>query len=143
MCDGASLDEIRFHLHGLIQRVGWAVVPVVGDRPGSSCAYTIGLVEQGRPEIAVVGLAPESAGRLLNFLGRMVSEGHQFRAGESTVRIRNKEYRFFRVHDRHFVKHTFALWVDYYCALGSSRPSPSALEVVRRGHAPKLGIGVR
>lgn len=28
MCEGADLDDVRWHVHGLIERCGWAVVPV-------------------------------------------------------------------------------------------------------------------
>ncbi len=138
MCSGASFDEVLFHVHGSIERAGWAVVPVSGDRRTRSWAYTIGLVELGHPELAVVGLRPESAGHLLNSIGDMVLQGHRFTAGGTSVGFRDKDYRFADVAPKHFVEDTFALWVAYYGALGEPRPEPRALEVIRSGLRPKL-----
>lgn len=67
MCNGATFDEVLFNIHGLIDRFGWAVVPV-GHQLSSTWAYTIGLVEVNHPELTVVGMAPERAARLLNRL---------------------------------------------------------------------------
>ncbi|MBA2427455.1 MAG: DUF4262 domain-containing protein [Actinobacteria bacterium] len=70
MCEGASLDDVRFHIHGLIEGSGWAVIPVEGNTPYRSWAYTVGLVQTfDHPELVVVGLDPLAAGRLLNSIG--------------------------------------------------------------------------
>lgn len=97
MCNGASLDDVRFHIHSLIKRVGWAVVPVQGDRPSTSWAYTIGLTTRfDHPELAVVGCEPSD---------------------------------------------TFAMWVDYFGALGHPRPEPRAFELVLPGRRARLDRG--
>lgn len=141
MCDGADLDEVRFHILGLIQRVGWAVVPVLGKRPSTSWAYTIGLVERGHPEIVTVGHAAEAAGRLLNSLGRMVSEGQQFGEEGQATNMMNADYRFVPVAPDHFERHgTFALWTNYYSALGPPNPLRRALELVREGQSSRIHL---
>lgn len=43
MCDGASLDEVRFGIHGIIDRYGWYIQGVEAPPGGRSWAYTIGL----------------------------------------------------------------------------------------------------
>lgn len=127
MCNGASLDEVRFDLHGRIERHGWAVQYVAEESIGRSWAYTIGLAAGfDHPELVVVGLEPEPAGGLLNVLGDMIRDGTRFDAGHLT-----------RVHPAHFVRGVFASWVDYYGALGR-RPAAKALEVVPPGRTPKL-----
>ena len=131
MCSGASLDEVLFHVHGLIERVGWAVVPVVGRRPSTSWACTIGLVEIGHPELLIVGRAPEAAGRLLNSLGKRVRLGESFE-GVSTVQIGRTDYSLEAVPQKRFEGDTFALWVNYYGALGPPHPERRALQVLRQ-----------
>ena len=102
MCEGASRDEFQFHLHGLIQSHGWAVIPVVADRVDRSWAYTIGLAGNfEHPELVVAGLAPEPAGRLLNSIGGLVRDGVELRAGEGIVGTGFKKMRLEKVHDQH------------------------------------------
>lgn len=136
MCDGAAFNEVLFHIHGLIDRFGWAVVPV-GHRLPSTWAYTIGLVELNHPELTVMGMAPEPAGRLLNRLADLIRDGRKFLEREE-ITVGTKRYRFATVSDRHLLNGRFAIWVNYYGALGPPHPEPRFLEVVAQGKPPKL-----
>ena len=135
MCSGATFDEVLFHVHGLIERFGWAVVPV-GDRLSAPWAYTIGLVQVNHPELTVKRMPPEAAGRLLNRLGDLVLDGRKFSDGEE-VTVGKKRYRFASVPDRQLENGRFAIWVNYYGAMGR-HPEPRFLEVVPQGQRRKL-----
>lgn len=135
MCNGATFDEVLFHIHGLIERFGWAVVPV-GDRLPSTWAYTIGLVEVDHPELTVKGMPPEAAGRLLNRLGDLILDGRKFRDGEELT-VGTRRYRFAPVPDRQLENGRFAVWVNYYGALGPPHPAPRFLDVVAQGQRRK------
>jgi hypothetical protein len=128
MCNGATFDEVLFHIHGLIERFGWTVVPV-GDRLSSTWAYTIGLVEMDHPELTVKGMPPEMAGRLLNRLGDLILDGRKFRDGQE-ITVGTRRYRLASVPDRQLENGRFAIWVNYYGALGPPHPEPRFLEVV-------------
>lgn len=135
MCNGANLDDFYFHVHGHIDRFGWAVVPV-GD--GSRAwAYTIGLVEMDHPELVVMGMPPERAGTLLNSLAARICDGVKFLDGQR-VAFGNKHYRIATVSDRHFMNGRLGMWVNYYGALGPPRPTPRALEVIPQGKVRRL-----
>lgn len=138
MCKGASLDEVLFFIHGAIERVGWAVIPVTGKRPSTSWAYTVGLAALGHPELVTVGRAPQTAGRLLNSLGRRVAEGETFGPDSPPVVIGGKRYVFAPVSKKYFENGTFGAWVGYYGALGPPRPKPRAVEVVSTEEEPRL-----
>lgn len=136
MCDGATFDEVLFHIHGLIARFGCAVIPV-GDRPSSTWAYTIGLVESNHAELVLFGRPPEAAGRLLNHLADLIRDGREFVDGEE-IAVGTGRYRFASVPDRHLLNGRFAIWVNYYGALGPPHPEPRFLEVVLHGRRRRL-----
>jgi Domain of unknown function (DUF4262) len=137
-CDGASADDVRFDVHGLIARFGWAIVPVEDEVVASSWAYTIGLCQGfDHPELAVVGLRSGDAGRLLNAVAGSVRNGVRFHPGE-TIHTPDGAWKVAPVATRHFTLPTFAMWVDYYGALGEPRPEPAALEIHRAGGRPAL-----
>lgn len=136
MCNGATLDEFLFHIHGLIDRFGWAVVPV-GDGSSRAWAYTIGLVEVNHPELVVMGMPRERAGTLLNCLATLIRDGSEFLDGEQ-VAVGTEHYRIAPVPDRHFENDTFAMWINYYGALGPPHPKLRALEVVPQGESRRL-----
>lgn len=136
MCNGATFDEVLFNIHGLIDRFGWAVVPV-GHQLSSTWAYTIGLVEVNHPELTVVGMAPERAARLLNRFAVLIHDGSKFLDGEE-ITVGTKRYRFASVSFRHVHSDRFALWINYYGALGPPQPEPRFLEVVPHGRLRKL-----
>jgi hypothetical protein len=128
MCNGGTLDELLFDIHGLIARFGCAVIPV-GDRSPSTWAYTIGLVEVNHAELTVNRMPPEAAGRLLNHLGVLIRSGRKFVDGEE-ITVGTGRYRFASVPDRQLLNGRFAIWVNYYGALGPPHPEPRFLEVV-------------
>ncbi len=63
--EATPLDYLG-HLRGLIGSDGWAVQAVRRDRLHPPWAYTVGLTEHGKPELAVTGLPSRRAGRLLD-----------------------------------------------------------------------------
>lgn len=139
MCKGASIDEVRFNLHGMIYRSGWAVVPVVAESLERSWAYTVGLAGGfDHPELAVVGLSPTDAGRLLNKLGELVRTGSRLMPGDVVTIVGRGDFLLAGVRPDHFAGGTFAAWVGYYGALGPPHPRPAALEVVHLGDVPRL-----
>lgn len=110
MCNGASRDDVLFHVHASIERVGWAVVPVVSGTVARSWAYTIGLSSGfGHPELVVVGRRPDSAGLLLNSLGEMVRAGESLSPGEWILGPNDERLELKEVPHGHFTRETFAL----------------------------------
>src|SRR5262245_49144814 len=78
MCDGASHDEVLFHLHGQIDRKVWAIIPVGDDPPERSWVYTIGLVAFDHPELVVMDCEPSFAAKVLDELGERIRAGDRF-----------------------------------------------------------------
>lgn len=73
------------HLQGLINRFGWAVVGVEGDRIHPPWAYTLGLTSYGRPELVMTGLPAPRATWLLNEVASYVLDTAVPRPGEEVV----------------------------------------------------------
>jgi hypothetical protein len=62
MCEGATLDECRFAIHGIIDRYGWFIQYVEVDPITRAWAYTIGLSAGfEHPELIIAGVRPEGA----------------------------------------------------------------------------------
>jgi hypothetical protein len=136
MCNGATFDEVLFELHGLIDRFGWAVLPVE-HQLSSSWAYTIGLVEVNHPELTVFGMDAERAGGLLNHLAVLIQEGRKFLDREE-ITVGTERFRLASVPFHHIQSEWFAFWVNYYGALGPPYPEPRFLEVVPHGRLRTL-----
>lgn len=136
MCNGATFDEVLFEIHGLIERFGWAVIPVEHEL-SSSWAYTIGLVEVNHPELTVGGMQTERAAGLLNHLALLIQDGRRFR-NRDEVSVGAGRFRFASVPLRHLESGRFAFWVNYYGALGPPYPEPRFLEVVPHGRLRQL-----
>jgi hypothetical protein len=136
MCNGATFDEVLFDIHGLVERYGWAVIPVE-QHSSSDWAYTIGLVEVNHPELTVVGMETERAAGLLNHLALLIQDGRRFR-NRDEVTVGTDRFRFASVPFRHLESGRFAFWVNYYGALGPPHPEPRFLEVVPHGRRREL-----
>lgn len=67
-CDnpGATTAEYLDFVRGLIDRHGWAVQGVEGDRIRPPWAYTVGLTAFGLPELVVTGMPHGRSANLLN-----------------------------------------------------------------------------
>src|SRR4051812_11447602 len=118
ICDGASEDEARQQLAGLIEKYGWAITAVQGGRENLSWAYTVGLVERyGHPELVVTSLADEDAGRLLNALGNRVRTGERF-APDTAALVGTVPVRIVAVHPVHLEQGLMAAWYEQYRAFG-------------------------
>ncbi len=130
MCDGFDLDELRFWIHGTIERHGWAIVavgsPYDRDPPW---AYTVGLsARYDHPEFVITGTL--GCGALFNQLGAAVRAGERFLPGCSEVDVLGIRARIGSVHPDEWLSGRFAAWVDYYGALGPPHPEPSAVQVI-------------
>lgn len=63
--DSTTQDYLN-HMQDLVDRFGWAVVAVEGDRIHPPWAYTLGLTPHGKPELVITGLPEPRATWLLN-----------------------------------------------------------------------------
>lgn len=130
MCDGASLDEVRFHVHGGVIQRGWSVMSVEEDDTSIGWAYTIGLAELHHPELVVVGNDPGFSRSLLDYLGEAVRESAAFAAGAQAVVADTFAVSFVEVHEEQYEKELLAMWFDYYESLGTLPPVLEVLQVV-------------
>ena len=73
-CDNphATVEDYLDRLRDIITERRWAVQFIEGDRP---FAYTIGLHDNGLPELLVAGLPPQTAKRLLNSIAHHILDG--------------------------------------------------------------------
>ena len=78
----AAPDDVEAKVRADIAAHGWHVVKVMGDADAPGWAYTIGLVEQGHPEISIFGMELAPMHQTLNHLGALVGAGRRFEAGE-------------------------------------------------------------
>ena len=103
MCEGASLDECRFQIHGIIDRYGWFIHYVEVKPVSRAWAYTIGLSAGfDHPELIVAGVRPETAAGTLNSLGEMIRAGERFTPGHCLVDPAGEHTHLAEVHPRHF-----------------------------------------
>ncbi len=66
VCRGRSRDDVDRDTVRSIERYGWAVQAVGGDRLHPPWAYTVGLHLYGQPELVVTGMTARRAHALLN-----------------------------------------------------------------------------
>jgi len=83
-CDhpGSTRQDYLDYMQDLINRFGWAVVGVEGDRIHPAWAYTLGLTPHGKPELLVTGLPLPRATWLLNAVAEYVLDTAVPRPGE-------------------------------------------------------------
>jgi hypothetical protein len=139
MCDeGATLDEVRFNIHGIIDRYGWFIQYVEAFPTSRAWAYTIGLTAGwDHPELVVTGVTPQAAARVLNNLGEMIRAGRSFSPDGYQYVPSTGQVHFSQVHPAHYDLGVLAAWVDYYGCLGM-QPTAAALEVLLPGREAKL-----
>lgn len=130
MCNGTSLDDVRFHVHGGVTRRGWAVVAVEEDPLTLGWAYTVGLADRDHPELVVVGKDPGFSKQLLDYLGEAVRDGSSFAAGDRVIVADTFTVGFVAVHEEQHESELFAMWFDYYEAVGTLTPVLEVLQVV-------------
>jgi hypothetical protein len=56
MCEGATDQEFFAHMARIVAEQGWAIQGVERDRDRPPWAYTVGLTENGLPELVATGL---------------------------------------------------------------------------------------
>jgi len=126
MCDGATLDEVLFHLDARIDRHGFTQVPVEGPQPWT---YTIGLAAMGHPELVVAGIELRPATTIVDRLARRVVDGESFDVGEAVIEG-GDSFELLPVHSWHLRRGLMNMWRTYYSALGGPRPPLAAIQVL-------------
>ena len=81
-CDhpDSTMQEWLEIIRATVEKNGWAVQFVEDDR--TPFAYTIGLHEQGLPELLVTGMPPQRATQALNSVAQYLVDGGRPVAGE-------------------------------------------------------------
>ena len=86
MCDGQAVEEFVAGVAADIERIGWSVIAVEGERGWPGYAYTVGLTRyHGHPELIVSGLDADTALLALDDVGARVRDGGRVVAGERFV----------------------------------------------------------
>lgn len=68
-----------------VKRVGWHIVGIHEDENGPAYAFSVGLFHTfEHPEIIVFGLPHDTAGRIINIIGRQVQDGTRFEANDQS-----------------------------------------------------------
>src|SRR5689334_14142256 len=71
--DGETLEEFYERtIRPAIERFGWYIPYVIGDREDTGFAYTVGLTEHGFPELIATGVTQQAAAALLNTGGDLL-----------------------------------------------------------------------
>jgi hypothetical protein len=66
-----------------VERVGWHIVGIFRREEAPEYAFSVGLYHTfDHPEIIIFGLPHQTAGRLINVIGRQVQSGKRFQANE-------------------------------------------------------------
>ena len=138
MCNGATWDEVLFDMHAKIERYGWSIEYVMGDKKHRPWGYTVGLSDRfDHPELVLVGAGMERTGTFLNSIATAISEGEPFRAGEVILGRKGEHNHLVDIHRDHFDNGTLNMWMNYYEALGRM-PQQRAIEIVPPGRRPRL-----
>ena len=130
ICDGMTYEESYERTRRLIEDERWWTLEAVeGSGDSLSWTYTIGITQLlGHPELVVVGLDHEEAGRLLNQLGERIRAGAVLGPGPETDRVAG--LTFGPVAGEQWTQRsTFAGWHGYYDWRGAPRPERSAVQV--------------
>ncbi|HEY3143765.1 MAG TPA: DUF4262 domain-containing protein [Acidimicrobiales bacterium] len=78
MCEGKTWDEVIEGYQDRIERNGFTKLLIEPDLDDPVWMYTIGLTEQGHPELCLEGIPREICGVILEELGRRVVQGERF-----------------------------------------------------------------
>lgn len=84
-CDHPGGDFVAEVVEPNIDRYGWHVQGVQGDKRYPPSAYTVGLTLHGLPELVVTGKRLGPAAQLLNELGRQMHETGPLQHGDALV----------------------------------------------------------
>jgi len=76
-------DDSDRRLLADVKRVGWHIVGIHEDTEGPAYAFSVGLYHTfEHPEIIIFGLPHETAGRMINIIGRQVQSGTRIKAND-------------------------------------------------------------
>lgn len=82
-CDLSSPDDLYRRVQDAIDRRGFGIVSVGGSARSAEFSYTVGLSEQGLPELVVLAVRPADAVRLLDLWGDYLREKSVVLPGET------------------------------------------------------------
>src|ERR1700712_2356413 len=85
MCDDPTMTkaDALARMAGMVEKYGWAIEAVQGDRVHPPWAYTVGLTLQGLPELVLTGMRAAEAGDVLNeWADQAVHRGERLSAGQ-------------------------------------------------------------
>lgn len=78
----SSAEERLEYVRGLIAQNCWVVVGVNGERCRAPYSYTVGLTDQGRPELLITGLSQKRAADVLSSAAADVLDGAALAPGK-------------------------------------------------------------
>jgi hypothetical protein len=82
-CDLSGPDDLVQRVQGAIARRGFGIVSVMGSARSPEFSYTVGLTEQGLPELVVLAVRPAEAVRLLDVWADYLREKSVVLPGET------------------------------------------------------------
>lgn len=127
-------DEYLFDIHRKVERFGFAIQYVMGERAQPSWGYTIGFLAHGHPEVIVFGLGAESTSSALHHLYDEIraGEGHRPVGAEHDQELRGVPIRILPVPDGHWddVADRLCIAVSYYRGLRWRRSEMRAVQLV-------------
>jgi hypothetical protein len=85
MCDDPTMTkgDALGRMAEMVEKYGWAIEAVGGDRVRPPWAYTVGLTLRGLPELVITGVrAPEAGDALNEWADEVVHHGERLSAGQ-------------------------------------------------------------
>jgi hypothetical protein len=128
-------DELLFDIHSKVERHGFAIQHVMGERDAPSWGYTIGLLALGHPELIVFGLDAESTAGVLHRMFDEIAAGTFRPVGRDAEQVLGAPrlpMRLLPVPDEHWDcdGDRLCIAVEYYDAIGWDRSPRQALQLV-------------
>jgi hypothetical protein len=132
MSEFTWIDELMVDIDRRIEACGMCVQYVVGLNAAQSWGYTIGLLDQSRPELVVLGACADVGYAILDEVNQRLGEGEP---------VDDARYRLVPVPDRHWESGSELLnaCIAYYASRGGPAIPPRAEQVLwadAAGHFP-------
>jgi hypothetical protein len=133
ICDGKTQEDLLAEADERIDEFGFTVMGVEPDPDHPPWLYTVGLVEHGHPEVAVLDVPLDLAFSLLQEIGLRVVDGEVFTPGEGVV-ANGLHFHVADVDERLWNGDMFNQWKAYYAYCGAADVEASAVELVLCGN---------
>ena len=129
-------DDYDFAILGDIKRVGWSVIQINPDHPGTEPFYSfsLGLFHTHKhPEIILIGLRHEVAGVIINSIGAAVMLGQRMKPGRTYEEFTSVPVAFVEVDPAYYEEYVgYARWLYR----GSNFPMLQCVWPLKSGHFP-------